>query len=135
MDNKHSLESRFGVYVYNKFNNNINEKKQNEKKNWFQMLLTERYLKHAFTIRLGSCSVHRPNQALPKRENTKSKYLYNNWKAKCAFDFRCSRIREFEKEIKKTIDRNAKFICTFIQVIRSYSFPREFNWHWLKMME
>lgn len=26
MDNKHSLESRFGVYVYNKFNNNINEK-------------------------------------------------------------------------------------------------------------
>lgn len=66
------------------------------------MLLTERYLKHALTIRLGSCSVHRPNQALPKRENTKSKYLYNNWKAKCAFDFRCSRIREFQKEIKKT---------------------------------
>lgn len=38
-------------------------------------MLTERYLKHAFTIRLGSCSVHRPNQALPKRENIQNQNI------------------------------------------------------------
>lgn len=127
-------------------------------------MLTERYSKHAFGIDLANRSATNrikryQNVQIVNRAKTIGNYdalVYDRGSvatAHCSVTLFRDRTERDERGIENWIFHKKKKLIRsawrtrarahtvssiqhyFLQVIRRYSFPREFNWHWLKLVK